>query len=315
MHALAKRSCQPTVSSIVLLIGLVVAAACTSSTSSEQEGARRSSSSVSVTAPSSTSSQTSSKSLIQTAGLDSLPICGSSLVGFEVDGELSPIGWVAAAQIDRASVGLSSDVASVLELGASLSAEHLVANGVRTEEEQVAIQDSTIYFQEPFFQAELGTLRWDHPDESTGLLVAGHGRFVATTTPAGVSTVGPMVDRAQKLAMEAGSDFDVEVVEVQRSMEDLEALQSMLAAQVPDWWLKIDTRFNAVAVDLGFDEPSDHQRWPFEDGVDGVCRIAGNPVGDFGPQPASGDGWRLLAITDSGGAEPVPVRGDKRRVC
>ncbi len=291
----------------MLGIGLLVAAGCTSSSSSEPVALSPSTSISSIDATSSTPAPTSGERLLEPTGWEVLPTCGSSLVGFEIDDELSPIGWIASAQIDRASVGLSSDISSVLDLGVSLSAEHLVANGFRTEDEQIDIQESIPYYREPFFQAELGTLRWDHSDKSTGLVPVGHGRFVAPTTSAGASTVLPMVDRARVSAVVAGVAFDVEAVEVRHSMDDLEALHSRIAAQVPDWWLQIDTRFNAVAVDLGFVEPSDQERWPFEDGLDGICRRVGNPVGDFGPQPASGDGWRLLAITDSGVAEPVSV--------
>lgn len=244
---------------------------------------------------------------VELIGWDALPTCGTRLVGFDVDEELSGVGWIASAQIDRASVGLPNDVETLLDLRASLPAEHLVANGFRTELEQYDIRAALSYAQEPFFQSELGALEWDHPDISAGLVLAGQGRFVATATPAGALTISSMVDRARNRADELGVTINVETVEVEHSLEDLEAVRSQLASRVPDWWLEVDARVNAVAVDLGFGEPSDRHRWPFEDEVDGVCRRAQDEPGDFGPQPGSGDGWRLLAITDSGRGEPVPV--------
>ncbi len=293
----------------LLSAGLTVAAGCTSA---DQGGPA--SSAAAVVPEQTTSTETEEQSTEQSTtsqraeprGWSALPICGTELVGFDIDGELSSVGWIASAQIDRASIGLPSDIDSILDLHASLSAEHLVANGYRTEDEQIAARESISYYPTPFFQVELGSLRFDHPDKSTGLVRAGQARFVATMTPDGASTVLPMIDRAREQATTAALAMDVDAFEVQHSQDDLEAIEASLAARVPDWWLFTDRRFNAVTVDLGVDEPSDEDRWPFAEPPDGVCRLIGDRIGDFGPQPAAGDGWRLLAIAETGVEAPAP---------
>ncbi|MEM7341796.1 MAG: hypothetical protein AAF467_24325 [Actinomycetota bacterium] len=236
-----------------------------------------------------------------------LPVCGATLIGAEVDGELSDVGWVAAGQIDRASVGLSSDAASVLEVAEALPDEHLVANGVRTEAERIEVFDAFGYAREPFFDQEVMSIRWDHSDISGGVVPAGLGRFAVTHTADGEALANERIAAAERRADAAGISVDLLAVEVERSADDLDAIHRRLEGLVPEWWLAVEPRFNAVAVDLGFAEASDSTRWPLTEHLDGVCRRVGDQPGDFGPQPAQGEGWRLLAITDSSISEAPTV--------
>ena len=306
---------------VLVLVGClaVSAAACSSSNEPGQLEAVPGSSTTTSTAlahaaPEVTSAPTTIETLTEPAhgGLDALPTCGSGLVGFELDSPLSEVGWIADAQIDRASVGLPSTAAVVLEIAQGFDAEYLVGTGVRTPHEHDTVAAA-------FAAASSATLRNTallaeiiteySPGQNQPLTPAGSGRYAVPYTDHDAARIGSLVRDANTELDTAGIDLEVVAVRVEHSIEELEHTAQLLASRLPRWWVRTDHRLNAVTVDLGLAEPSDSDRWPFQEPPPGVCLSTSDGPGDFGPQPSTGEGWRLLAITDSqapGGWGPVP---------
>ena len=202
-----------------------------------------------------------------------------------VDGPLSDDPDIAAAQRDRAAIGLASDIATVeelfaageLEAGFPASFDELLALESRGNVDVDAINEYGFRFPGQFGGLWL--------DNARGVVKVAF-------------TEDLEIHRAA-IAELAPAEAVVEVVQVSHSYAELVAIVDQIGALAADIGLQgggVRTPLNRVALDLGYIEHDEVAAVNAAFDPDLVC-IEGTdePPAPEGPQPVAGEGWRLLA--------------------
>ncbi len=224
-------------------------------------------------------------STVATGDTVAIPRCIDLETPPEVDGPLSDDPDIAAAQVDRASLGLASDIASVeelfaageLESGFPASFDELLALEARGNVDVDAINQYGFRFPGQF-----------------GGLWLDNARGVVT-----VAFTDDIDVHEAAIAELAPDDAVVEVVQVEHSYAELVAITDQINALAAELGIEgggIRTPLNRVSLFLGYIDPDEVQAVSELFDPEMVC-IEGTdePPAPEGPQPTEGDGWRLLA--------------------
>lgn len=233
------------------------------------------------------------------------PLCTDLYTDLEVEGDLADDRFVAEAQVLRSTWGWPSSEEFVSDLLAGLE-DAAAYRGPYTDEEWASLFARTSDPERAtrIVPESVGAVsEWLRLNGTNGFVYFTSASTVTVAYPEGAGSDFLAVLAEAKEAVESqppnDEHFEVTWREVDYSWDELNRRAGELSEAINGLLFEPDPRANRLPVDLGVDDRSDIYRIPAEL-LPFVCLVAPRPEGDFGPQPASGEGWRMLAISDNG---------------